>query len=71
MSWHNSLTAEGGNQVVLIKSLSDKSTKLSALLPSRHERMNAIVVVFVYIQNYSVIDFAISEDSFAVVVSFS
>jgi len=64
MSWHNLVTAARGNQVVWIKSLSDKSTKLSALLPSRCERvngyMNAIVVVFVYIQNYSVIDFAVS-----------
>ena len=42
----------------LDKSPSDKSTKLSALLPSRRECMNAIVVVFVYIQNYGVIDFA-------------
>ena len=64
MSWHNSVTAAHENRVVWIKSLSDKSTKLSALLPSRRERMNAIVVVIVYIQNYGVIDFAISENSF-------
>ena len=43
-----------------VRKSSNKSTKLSALLPSRRERMNAIVVVFVYIQNYDVIDFAIS-----------
>jgi len=60
MSWHNSVAAVCGNQVVWIKSLSDKSTKLSTLLPSRRECMNAIVVVFVHIQNYGVIDFAIS-----------
>jgi len=60
MSWHNLVTAALGNQVVWIKSLSDKSTKLSASLPSRRERKNAIVVVFVYIQNYGVIDFAVS-----------
>ena len=46
--------AARGNRVVWIKSLSDKSTKLSSLLPSRRERVNAIVtvaivVVFVYI----------------------
>jgi len=39
------VTAARGNRVVWIKSLSDKSTKLSVLLPSRRERMNAIVVV--------------------------
>jgi len=60
MSWHNSVTAVRGNRVVWIKSLSDKSTKLSALLPSCCERMNAIVVVIVDIQNYGVIDLAIS-----------
>ena len=38
---------------------SDKSTKLSTLLPSRRKRMND-VVVFVDIQNYGVIDFAMS-----------
>jgi len=68
MSWHNSVRAARGNLVVCIKSLSEKSTKLSALLPSRRECMNerlmpsayATVVVLVYIQNYGVIDFAIS-----------
>jgi len=64
MSWHNSVTAARGNRVVWIKSLSDNLTSRpnfnSALLPSCHERMNAIVVVIVYIQNYGVIDFAIS-----------
>jgi len=58
MSWHNSVTAARGNRVVWIKSLSDKLTKLSALLPSRREWMNASVVVIVDIQNYGVIDFA-------------
>jgi len=62
MSWHNSVTAARRNQVIWIKSLSDnyESTELSALLPSRRERMNPIVVVFVYIQKYGGIDFAIS-----------
>ena len=48
MSRHNSVTAAVGNRVVWIKSLSDESTNLSALLPSRREHVNAIVV-FVYI----------------------
>ena len=63
MNWHNSVRAARGNRVVWIKSLSDKSTKLSALLsallPSRREWMNAILVI-VEIQNYGLIDFAIS-----------
>ena len=59
MNWHNSVRAARGNRVVWIKSLSDKSTKLSALLPSHREWMNAILVI-VEIQNYGVIDFAIS-----------
>ena len=70
MSWHNSVTAARENRVVWIKSLSDKSTKLSALLPSRRERMNAIVVL-VYIQNYGVNRFRNFLRHLSVVVRFS
>jgi len=51
MSWHKSVTAARGNRVVWIKSVSDNLTSRSnfnsALLPSCHESMNAVVVVIV------------------------
>jgi len=53
MSWHNSATAA----IIESFGLSHCPTS-NALLPSWCERMNAIVIVD--IQNYGVIDFAIS-----------